>query len=203
MIELHHLNSSRSRRITWLLEELGVEYTVVRHERDPQTRLAPPTLLAIHPLGKAPVLRDNGTTIIESGAIVDYLIRHYGAGRFMPAVNSPDYEQYVQFMHYAEGSAALPLLLKLYVGRLGDVAAPLNPRIESEIQNHIGWLDSQIVGRDYFVGNVLTGADFQLIFIAQIALLFQGPQAFPNLSHYVARLEARPAYARAIMRHGA
>jgi len=203
MIELHHLNSSRSRRITWLLEELGVDYMVVRHERDPQTRLAPPTLLAIHPLGKAPVLRDNGTTIIESGAIVDYLIRHYGAGRFMPAVNSPDYEQYVQFMHYAEGSAALPLLLKLYVGRIGDAAEPLNPRIESEIQNHIGWLDSQIVGRDYFVGNVLTGADFQLIFIAQIALLFRGPQAFPNLFHYVARLEARPAYARAIMRHGA
>ena len=112
-------------------------------------------------------------------------------------------EQYVQFMHYAEGSAALPLLLKLYVGRLGDAAAPLNPRIESEIQNHIGWLDSQIVGRDYFVGNVLTGADFQLIFIAQIALMFQGPQAFPNLALYVARLEARPAYARAIMRHGA
>jgi glutathione S-transferase len=203
MIELHHLNSSRSRRITWLLEELGVEYTVVRHERDPQTRLAPPTLLAIHPLGKAPVLRDNDTTIIESGAIVDYLIRHYGAGRFMPAPHSPEYERYVQLLHYAEGSAALPLLLKLYVGRLGDAAAPLNPRIESEIQNHIGWLDSQIAGCDYFVGNALTGADFQLIFIAQIALLFQGPQAFPNLAQYVARLEARPAYARAIMRHGA
>ena len=124
MIEVHHLNASRSRRITWLLEELGLPYEVVQYQRDPVTNLAPPALQAIHPLGKAPVLRDGDRVMIESGAIVDYLLRHYGAGRFTPPVDSPEYDRYAQFLHYAEGSAMLPLLLKLYVGRLGEAGAP-------------------------------------------------------------------------------
>jgi glutathione S-transferase len=203
MIEVHHLNASRSRRITWLLEELGVEYQVISYKRDPVTRLAPPELKAIHPLGKAPVLRDNGLVFIESGAIVDYLVRHYGLGRFAPPASSADYERYVQLLHYAEGSAMLPLLLKLYVGRLGEAGAPLRPRIESEIQNHLGWLDGQLAGRDYFVGDGLTGADVQLSFVAQIGLQFCGREAFPNLTRFADRIEARPAYQRAIARSGA
>jgi glutathione S-transferase len=203
MIEVHHLNESRSRRITWLLEELGVEYAVIRYQRDPVTRLAPPELKAVHPLGKSPVIRDDGRVIIESGAIVDYLIRHYGRGRFAPPVTSPEYDRYVELLHYAEGSAMLPLLLKLYVGRLGEAGAPLHDRIQSEIQNHLGWLDSELVGRDFFVGDSLTGADVQLSFVAQLGIRFCGREAFPNLTNYVERIEARPAYLRAVARSGA
>src|SRR4051794_28932168 len=111
MIEVHHLNESRSRRITWMLEELALPYEVIRYQRDATTRLAPPELTQIHPLGKAPVLRDDGLVLIESGAIIDYLVRQYGQGRFSPAPGSQDYHRYVQFMHYAEGSAMLPLML--------------------------------------------------------------------------------------------
>jgi glutathione S-transferase len=203
MIEVHHLNASRSRRITWLLEELGLEYTVISYQRDPVTRLAPPELKAVHPLGKSPVIRDDGRVIIESGAIVDYLIRHYGKGRLAPPAASADYDRYVQLLHYAEGSAMLPLLLKLYVGRLGEAGAPLHPRIQSEIQNHLGWLDAELTGRDYFVGDSLTGADVQLSFVAQLGVQFCGRDAFPNLTQFAERIEARPAYQRAIARSGA
>jgi glutathione S-transferase len=203
MIEVHHLNASRSRRVTWLLEELGVEYVVIPYQRDPVTRLAPPELRAIHPLGKSPVIRDDGRVLIESGAIVDYLVRRYGNGHFAPPATSPDHERYVQFLHYAEGSAMLPLLLKLYVGRLGDAGAPLQPRIQSEIQNHLGWLDRELADREYFVGDELTGADIQLVFVAQLAVLFCGREAFPNLTRFADRMEARPAYQRAIAKCGA
>ena len=203
MIEVHHLNASRSRRITWLLEELGVPYELVMYKRDATTNLAPPELKAVHPLGKAPVIRDNGTVIFESGAIVEYLVRKYGNGRFAPAVGTADYDRYIQFLHYAEGSAMLPLMLRLYVGRLGDAGAPLQPRIQSEMQNHLGFLNDTLKGRDYFVGNDLTGADVQLSFVAQVAVAFNGRDAYPNLTKFVDRIEARPAYQRAMTKGGA
>jgi glutathione S-transferase len=203
MIEVHHLTESRSRRITWMLEELGQAYEVITYHRNPETRLAPPELRAIHPLGKAPVLRDGSEVLIESGAIIDYLIRTYGQGRFAPAADAPEYNRYVQLMHYAEGSAMLPLLLKLYVSRLGDAGAPLHPRIEGEITNHLGYLNAELEGRDFFVGNALTGADVQLSFVAQVAVRNGGAEAFPNLTRFVSAIEARPAYQRAIERSGA
>jgi glutathione S-transferase len=202
MIEIHHLNASRSRRITWLLEELELPYKVVAYQRDPVTNLAPPQLQAIHPLGKAPVLRDDDRVVIESGAIIEYILRRYGDERFAPSVDSPEYDRYVQLLHYAEGSAMLPLLLKLYVGRLGEAGAPLHPRIQSEIANHMGWLDRQLEGREWFVGAGPTGADVQLSFVAQIVVRFEGADAFPNLTRFVARVEARPAYQRAVARSG-
>lgn len=203
MIELHHLNASRSRRITWLLEELGVDYTLVAHQRDAATNLAPASLEAIHPLGKAPVIRDDGFVVFESGAIIDYLIRHYGNGRLAPAEGSRDYERYVQFLHYAEGSAMLPLMLRLYVGRLGEAGAPLMPRIESETRKHLGFLNRSLEAREWFVGDSLTGADVQLSFVAQVGVMFNGREAFPDLTRFVDRVEARPAYQRAIARAGA
>lgn len=203
MIELHHLNASRSRRVTWLLEELGLEYKLFQYERDAKTHLAPPELAQVHPLGKAPVLRDDGQVLIESGAIIEYLVRKYGNGRFAPAQGTPDYNRYIQFLHYAEGSAMLPLMLKLYTGRLGEGAAPLQPRIESELKNHLGYLDRELAGREYFVGDELTGADVQLSFVAQTALRFAGRDAYPNLTAFVDRIEARPAYRKAIAAHGA
>ncbi|MEN2427152.1 glutathione S-transferase family protein [Chromobacterium vaccinii] len=202
MIEVHHLNESRSRRVTWLLEELGLDYRVIRYQRDPQTRLAPPELKTVHPLGKAPVLRDGDAVLIESGAIIDYLIRTYGNGRFAPAQDSADYNRYVQLLHYAEGSAMLPILLQLYVGLLGEAGAPLHPRIHSELQNHLGYLDGELAGRDYFVGDDLTGADVQLSFVAQIAMKGDGRSRYPNLARFVDMIEARPAYRRAADQHG-
>ncbi|WP_296448211.1 glutathione S-transferase family protein [Rhodoferax sp. UBA5149] len=203
MIEIHHLNESRSRRITWMLEELGEPYEVLSYRRDATTRLAPPELKQIHPLGKAPVLRDNGEVFIESGAIIEYLARQYGNGSFAPAMGTPDYNRYMQFLHYAEGSAMLPLMLKLYVGRLGEAGAPLHPRIESELQNHLGFLDRELEKRDYFVGDSLSGADVQISFIAQIAVKGVGRDAYPNLTRFVDLIEARPAYQRAIAKSGA
>ncbi|MFZ6773786.1 glutathione S-transferase family protein [Undibacterium sp. SXout7W] len=202
MIELHHLKQSRSRRITWLLEELGQEYTVISYDRHPQTNLAPPELKTIHPLGKAPVLRDKGVVLIESAAIIEYLIAEYGQGNFIPARGTADYYRYLQLMHYAEGSAMLPLLLNLYVGRLGEAGAPLHPRIQSEIANHLGYLNNELEGRDYFVGNSLTGADVQLSFVAQIGIRNAGREAFPHLTRFVDMLQARPAYQRAVAKSG-
>jgi glutathione S-transferase len=203
MIEVHHLNASRSRRITWLLEELGVDYKLVEYKRDATTNLAPPELKAIHPLGKSPVIRDNGEVIFESGAIIEYLIRKYGNGRLAPPVGTQDYDRYIQFLHYGEGSAMLPLMLRLYVGRLGDAGAPLQPRIQSETENHLGYLNGELAKRDYFVGNSLTGADVQLSFVAQVGVLFLGKEKFPNLTKFVDRIEARPAYKKAIDKAGA
>jgi glutathione S-transferase len=202
MIEVHHLNESRSRRITWLLEELGLDYTVHAYQRNPKTRLAPPELEKIHPLGKAPVIRDGDEVIFESGAIIEYLVRKYGNGRLAPASDSCDYNRYLQFLHYAEGSAMLPLMLKLYTSRLGEGAAPLQPRIESEMQRHLGFLNSELEGRDYFIGNELTGADVQLSFAVQMAVKFCGETAYPNLTAFVRRIEAREAYRRAVEKSG-
>jgi glutathione S-transferase len=202
MIEVHHLNESRSRRITWLLEELGLGYTVHLYQRDPKTRLAPPELEKIHPLGKAPVIRDGDEVIFESGAIIEYLVRKYGIGRLAPAQDTGEFNRYLQFLHYAEGSAMLPLMLKLYTGRLGEGAAPLQPRIESEMQRHLGFLNKSLEGQDYFVGSELTGADIQLSFAVQMAVKFCGDDAYPHLAAFVKRIEARPAYRRAIEKSG-
>jgi glutathione S-transferase len=202
MLIIHHLNDSRSQRILWLLEELQLPYEVKRYQRDPQTRLAPPALKAVHPLGKSPVIEDEGRTIAESGAIVDTIIRRHGGGRLQPDPASADYDDYVQWLHFAEGSAMLPLLLKLYVSRLGEAGAPLSPRIESEIANHLGYIDARLEGRDYLLG-ALTGADIQLSFVGEIAGARANRAAYPNLDAWVKRFQARPAYRAAIARGGA
>lgn len=202
MITVHHLNDSRSQRILWLLEELGIPYEIQRYQRDAQTRFAPPELKSIHPLGKSPVISDDGRVIIESGAIIDYLIRRHGGGRLQPDPASPAYDDYVQWLHFAEGSAMLPLLLKLYVSRLGPAGAPLGPRIESEIANHLGYIDQMLAGRDYLLGSELTGADIQLSFIGEIAGARADRAAYPNVDAWVRRFQARPAYQAAVTRGG-
>jgi glutathione S-transferase len=203
MITVHHLNDSRSQRILWLLEELGLPYEVERYQRDAQTRLAPPELKAVHPLGKSPVISDDGRTINESGAIVDYLIRRHGKGRLQPDPKTPAYDEYVQWLHYAEGSAMLPLMLNLYVGRLGDAGAPLKPRIEGEIANHLGYVDGALAGRAYLLGDELTGADIQMSFVGEVAGAFGKRAAHPNLDAWTKRLHQRPAYQAALARGGA
>jgi glutathione S-transferase len=203
MITLHHLNNSRSQRILWLLEELGVDYDVVTYHRDTTTNLAPPELKAVHPLGKSPVITDGELTIHETGAIVEYLLLTYGDGRFVPATDSPDYIKYLEWMHYAEGSAMLPLLLRLYTGRLGDVVAPIMPRIDSETENHFSYMNDHMTGREYFVGDELTGADFMMSFPLEAAKLRGLLTPYTSLLTFVDRVQGQPAYLRGLERGGA
>jgi glutathione S-transferase len=188
--------------VLWLLEELGVPYEIVPYQRDAQTNLAPESLKRIHPLGKSPVIRDGDQVIIESGAIIEYLVRKYGKGRLVPREGTPDAVRYLQWMHYAEGSAMLPLIMQLYLSRLGDAGAPLRPRVEGEIENHLGYLDAELAGRDWFVGDEISAADIQLSFAVQAGKLLYGLQKFPNLARFLDRIHARPAYRRALERGG-
>jgi glutathione S-transferase len=203
MLTLHHLNDSRSQRILWLLEELGTPYEMKRYQRNAQTRLAPPELMAVHPLGKSPVITDGDVRIAESGAIVDYVIRHYGKGAMMPAPGSAEYEAYCEWLHYSEGSAMLPLMLNLYVSRLKEAGGPLHPRIESEIANHLGYVEGALGGREFFIGASLTGADIQMSFVAEVARSFGKLAACPNFAAWLTRMHARPAFQRSVETGGA
>ena len=202
MLIVHHLNESRSQRVLWLLEELGVPYELMKYGRDPQTRLAPPELKAVHPLGKSPVITDGGRAVHETGAIIDYIIRHHGGGRLQPDPKSADYDVYQQWLHYAEGSAMLPHLLNMYVGRLKEAGAPLHPRIESEIANHDGYVDAYLKGREFFVGSSLTGADIAMSFVGEVARAQKKLEAYPNFSAWLDRMHARPAWKRALEKGG-
>jgi glutathione S-transferase len=203
MIVVHHLNNSRSQRILWLLEELGTPYEIKFYQRDATTNLAPPELKAVHPLGKSPVITDAGRTITESGAIVDYIIRKHGGGRLAPAPDSPEHETYLEWLHYAEGSAMLPLMLQLYTMRLGEAAAPLKGRIDDEIANHLGYVDHALDGRPFLLGEAFTGADVQMSFVGEVAKAFGRLANLPNLAGWVDRLHARPAFKRALEKGGA
>jgi glutathione S-transferase len=200
MLTVHHLNNSRSQRILWLLEELGTPYEIVKYQRMEPIPLAPPELREVHPLGKSPVITDGGKTIAESGAIVEYLIDTYGNGRMKPKAGTDDYWRYVELMHYAEGSAMVPLLLALYAGLLGDGAALLRPRIDSEIANNLSYMEAGLDGRQFFVGNDLTGADIQLLFVLEAAGSRLEP--YHRLVAYRDRMHARPAYKRGIDKGG-
>ena len=200
MLKVHHLNNSRSQRMLWLLEELGTPYEIVHYQRGTPMPLAPPELKAVHPLGKSPVITDGNKTIAESGAIVEYLIDTYGKGKFKPKAGTDDYWKYIEWMHYAEGSAMLPLLLALYTGMLGDAAAALKPRVDSEIANNLAYMENALNGREFFVGDALTGADIQLLFVLEAAGKRLEP--YPGLVKYRARMQARPAYQRGIEKGG-
>ncbi|MEO8279288.1 MAG: glutathione S-transferase [Ideonella sp.] len=201
MITVHHLNESRSQRVLWLLEELGLDYEIRTYQRDAKTRLAPAELKAVHRLGKSPVLEDGDTKLIESGAIVDFLIRRHGGGRLQPAADSPEYNQYQQWLHYAEGSAMLPLMLNLYVSRLGEAGTPLQPRIDSELANHLGFIDASLSDRTWLLGDQFSGADVQMSFVGEVARSLR--RSYPALDAWVRRFQQRPAYRRAIERGGA
>lgn len=196
MIKVHHLNNSRSQRILWLLEELGAPYEIEKYQRMTPVPLAPPELKNVHPLGKSPVIEDDGKTIAESGAIVEYLIDKYGKGKLRPQAGTADYWKYVEWMHFAEGSAMLPLLLALYTSMLGDSAAALKPRIDSEIANHFLYMDGALGTKNFFVGNELTGADVMLIFVCEAAGARLEP--YRNLMRFRDAMHARPAYRRAL-----
>jgi glutathione S-transferase len=175
---------------------IGVPYEMNRYQREAKTRLAPPELTAVHPLGKSPVITDGDVRIAESGAIVDYIIRTYGKGAMMPAVGSADYEAYNEWLHYSEGSAMLPLMLNLYVSRLKEAGAPLHPRIDREMANHLGYVDGALQSKEFFVGKSLTGADIQMSFVGDMA------KVFDKLGPRVAVAHARAPGVPAVDREG-
>lgn len=217
MITVHHLNHSRSQRILWLLEELGVDYEIQRYERDPQTMLAPAALRAVHPLGKSPVITDGELTLAESGAIIDYLIERYGAGKFSPPAGTPARLRYTYWLHYAEGSAMSPLLLKLVFDKIEKTPMPFFAKpiakaissktkaafIEPQIKQHLDYLEAELGKSTWFAGEAFSGADIQLSFVLEAAAARGGLDASrPKLMAFLERIHARPAYQRAIARGG-
>ncbi|MEQ1864298.1 MAG: glutathione S-transferase family protein [Micropepsaceae bacterium] len=202
MIKVHHLNNSRSHRVLWLLEELGLPYEIVAHKRDLMTRLAPPELKKVHPLGKSPVIVDDGLVVAESGAIIEYLTKKHGHGKLWPADSAPNWVAHTHWMHFAEGSAMLPFLLALYAGMLGDNAAALRPRIEGEIANHLSYMDGALAKHDYFAGNEFTACDIQMSFILEVADTGGRLKDYPRLTAVLKRYRERPGYQRAIEKGG-
>ncbi|WP_186104978.1 glutathione S-transferase family protein [Burkholderia gladioli] len=217
MLTVHHLNNSRSQRVLWLLEELGVPYELKRYERDPKTMLAPPELRAIHPLGKSPVLTDEGFTLAESGAIIEYLVERYGEGRFAPPPGTPQRLRYTYWLHYAEGSAMPPLLLKLVALRIAQApmpffARPIARKISSTLQSsfvdpqlklHLGYVDAALRETGWFVGDSFSAADVQMSFPLEAAASRADTLAqLPAIRAFLERIHARPAYKRALERGG-
>ena len=194
MIKLHHLNKSRSKRIIWLLEELEVDYEIVAYQRNSETFLAPDELKAIHPLGKSPVIEDNGQIITESGAITDYLITQYGNGKFAPSRDSKDYIDYQQWLHFAESSAILPLLLKMFVQKDGAKTQFLEGYADAETAKVISYFNDRLEGKRYLVGDSLTGADFMMSFIVEIVKNAGQLAHFKNLVKYDEQLQTHEKF---------
>lgn len=218
MIIVHHLNNSRSQRVLWLLEELAVPYEVKRYQRDAKTMLAPPELRAVHPLGKSPVIEDDGQVLAESGAIVEYLAERYGEGRFVPAAGTPERLRYRYWMHFAEGTAQPPLLLKLLFDRVEKGPMPFFVRpvaraiaqrakagyVQPNIDRNLDFMESELQGRDWFAGAGFSAADIQMSFPLEAARARGGlDEKRPRLMDFLGRIHARPAYRRAVERGGA
>ena len=202
MITVHHLQNSRSQRILWLLEELGLDYRVRRYERDPKTMLAPAELKDVHPLGKAPVIDDDGLVVAETGAIVEYLVEKAG-GRLGPPMRREDVLRYRHFLHYAEGSMMPPLFAMLVVNRLGLLGRPARPFIQKLLQGHLDWLEAELSKRDWFAGDRFTAADVMMSFPLEAARTRAGLNSSrPNLIDWLERIHARPAYGAALNKGG-
>jgi|TARA_R110000822_G_scaffold66105_2_gene161517 glutathione S-transferase len=217
MIVVHHLNNSRSQRILWLLEELGLEYEVKRYERDPKTMLAPPELKSVHPLGKSPVITEGDLTVAESGAIIEYLVDTHGHGRLAPERGNPDRLRYTYWLHYAEGSAMLPLLLKLVFNRVETAPMPFFVKpfakgiarqvkgkfVEPQIVQHLDYMNSELAATGWFAGAEFSAADVQMSFPLEAAAARGGlDEKWPHLTGFLQRIHERPAYKRALERGG-
>ncbi|WP_350431575.1 glutathione S-transferase family protein [Shewanella sp. H8] len=198
MIKLHHLNKSRSKRIIWLLEELGVDYELVAYQRDASSFLAPESLKKVHPLGKSPVLETSDYTIAESGAITEYLIQTYGADKLMPALGTADYIDYLQWMHFAESSAALPLLLKIFVNMEGAETRFIGGYADAETAKVIGYVNDRLEGKLYLVGNRLSGADIMMSFIAELVGQNGEFEKYPNIGKYYQQLLTHESFQKAL-----
>ncbi len=217
MITLHHLENSRSQRILWLLEELEIPYEIKLYRRDPETSLAPPELLAVHPLGKSPVVTDGERTLAESGAIIEYLVETYGNGRLRPAAESPEFLRYRYWLHYAEGSLMPFLLLSLIAIRIENAPMPFFARpvargiagklkegfVRPNIDRHLAFLEQSLTESEWFAGAEMTAADIQMSFPMEAAAVRTNlERQFPKLKGFLDRIHARPAYRRALEKGG-
>jgi glutathione S-transferase len=203
MIRVHHLNNSRSQRVLWLLEELNLPYEIVRYQRDKLTMLAPEALKQVDPLGKSPVIEDDGRTLAETGLIVEYLVDRHGP-ELAPPRESDLYWRYRYWLHYAEGSAMPPLLVKLYIDRLGLLALPVRPVVASQLKVHLDFLESELGAAPWFLGERFSAADIMLSFPLEAATARAGLDATrPNLFGFLQRIHERPAYRRALEKGGA
>ncbi len=217
MITVHHLNNSRSQRVLWLLEELGAPYEIVKYERDAETMLAPPSLTKVHPLGKSPVITEGATTVAESGAIVEYLVQRHGSGRLVPAPGTPEQLRYRYWLHFAEGSAMPPLLLKLIFERIKVTPMPffakpiakaiankvLATMVDPNLKRQLDFMEGELGRSGWFAGSEFSAADIQMSFPVEAAAQRAGLGASrPKLMAFVQRIHARPAYQRALERGG-
>jgi glutathione S-transferase len=217
MITVHHLNNSRSQRVLWLLEELGLPYDIQHHQRDAATMLAPPALLKVHPLGKSPVIVDDANTVAETGAIVEYLIERHGQGRLKPAAGTPELQRWRYWLHFAEGSAMPPLLLTLIFQRVATAPMPffvkpvargiaskvLDTLVRPNLKRQLDFMESELGGRDWFAGSEFSAADVMMSFPLEAAAQRAGLDArYPKLQAWLQRIHARPAYRRALERGG-
>ena len=213
MITVHHLENSRSQRVLWLLEELGVPYEVRRYERDRKTMLAPPELARVHPLGKSPVITDGDVTVAESGAIVEYLLDSRGQGRLRPAAGTPEQRRYTYWLHFAEGSAMPPLLMKLVFDKVRTAPVPffVKPVVKAiadkvtkgfiapNIERQLDFMEAELATRPWFAGDEFSAADIQMSFPLEAAAARAGlGPSRPRLLDWLARIHARPAYQRAL-----
>ncbi len=217
MITVHHLNNSRSQRVLWLLEELGLEYEIERYQRDPKTMRAPAALRRVHPLGKSPVITEDGVTIAESGAIIEYLLDRHGAGRLAPPVGTPERLRHTYWLHFAEGSAMPPLLLALVFERLQKQPMPffvrpivravcekvLTSYVVPQINDHLAFMEAELGRSDWFAGEAFGAADIQMSFAVEAsAMRGKLGSAYPRLSGWLEGIHARPAYRRALEKGG-
>jgi glutathione S-transferase len=217
MILVHHLENSRSQRVLWLLEELGLAYDLRRYERDPSTSLAPESLRRIHPLGKSPVIDDDGQVVAESGAIIEYLVERHGGGRLVPPPGSPERLRYRYWMHFAEGTAMPPLVMKLVFDRIASAPMPFFVRpiaraisakvlgsfVMPNIERQLAFMESELSPSGWFAGDDFSAADVQMSFPLEAAAARGGLDArYPRLTDFLARIHARPAYQRALERGG-
>ncbi len=217
MITVHHLNNSRSQRVLWLLEELGLPYEIKHYQRDPKTMLAPDTLREVHPLGKSPVLADGDVTVAESGAIVEYLVERYGNGRLVPAPGTPERRRYTYWLHFAEGSAMPPLLLKLIFDKIPTMPMPffvkpvargisakvLERMVTPNLKRQLDFMEGELARSEWFAGAEFSAADIQMSFPLEAAAQRAGlDSSRPHLHAFLKRIHARPAYKKALERGG-
>ena len=217
MLTVHHLENSRSQRILWLLEELGLDYEIQKYQRDPLTSLAPAELQALHPLGKAPLVTDGELTLAESGAIIEYLVTTYGNGQLRPADGTPAALAYTYWLHYAEGSFMPLMLLSLIIGRIETAPMPFFAKpiakgiaakvrrgyLDTNVKRNVDFLESSLQNSAWFCGDELTAADIQMSFAVEAAAVraLAGGD-YPNLTAFLQRMRARPAYQRALDKGG-
>ncbi len=216
MITVHHLNNSRSQRILWLLEELGLDYKIEKYQRDPVTMLAPQELLKIHPLGKSPLITDGGVTLAESGAIIEYLLNTYGEGKLRPTLDSADARRFTYFLHYAEGSLMPPLLMSLVFSRLSKPPVPFFIRpiakvielgirkkyLDPELKKHFDFLELELSNREWFAGSQFSAADIQMSFPIEAGASRVGFKNRPHLQKFFDRIHSRDSYQKALQRGG-